>query len=425
MVNPDLLLKTNKTHDFKVVFFALYLSCVWVTSGFFIPLSVFNNVPLYVFFTFVIFLMLNKDVVKEIVLLFMFLITYEFLKCLQSNFIFTVKGVMGLFAFSFIMPVTKEAFLGLKNCSDEWLGKWLRILLWCIFLSVAIEQLLDLVGIPVSPGFTQRNYFFGTKSLSGFFEEPSHIALGLSPYIFMLVYNYELYKKHMGSAGIFLIVGLFVLCPSSTLFMILGLSFFIVVIKQIFSGNIKVALLAFSALAIFFASILAVPQFSERFRGVFTGAIAQSVVDSQYSVLAFIKGFQMTSYAIGHFPLGVAFLNMEILAPQSIISYFSDYTYELNSADGASLLFKGICEMGILFFIFVIISMYGFVKEIKERNVGGMYNLVFLAFYFSFYAHFVRGASYYYGVTAISISLIIYSICNRAFLIQIIRLRTR
>ena len=101
----------------------------------------------------------------------------------------------------------------------------------------------------------------------------------------------------------------------------------------------------FLLLLVFFA----IPAFSTRLLQVLapTDTSALSVGEA-LSALVLIKGFEMTSYAMAHFLLGVHVLDMQSLAPYSRISYISPFIFDANSNDGASILFKGICEYGYL-----------------------------------------------------------------------------
>ena len=113
---------------------------------------------------------------------------------------------------------------------------------------------------------------------------------------------------------------------------------------------------------------------------------------------------------MGHFPLGVSFLGMAVLAPHSSVSYLGDFLFDLNSQDGSSLLFKGICELGVLFIAFAIVSLLRFIRSVIATARKSFYDLVVLSFEFAFLMHFIRAASYYTGVVAIGISVCIFGL---------------
>lgn len=398
----------KKNIDTKYIPF-IYISMIWLTSNFGIPLAAFKNIPIYVLFTMVSFLFMTKNAFRQAGTIFCVLIIYELLKAAQPNFSFSIKGGLGIIAFSIIVPVTKNAWDYIKKTPVNITACWLKITLWVIFLAVLIVQAISLSGIYTWPDYSQRNYFFGTPALAGLFQEPSHIGLGLTPYIFLAIYDHKIFKRYLGRTTFVILILTSLFCPSSTLLAIVGMSFLVLVIKNFLLGNMKVAIYSVTLFLIALLIIFAIPQFTERVYGVFSKSAAVSLQTSQYSALAFLKGYQMTYYAFWHFPLGVAFLNMEYLAPQSIISYMNPLLYELNSSDGTSILFKGICEMGVGFIIFVLSSVYSFYKQLKGDGGDNFIYIVSLAFQFTFFVSFIRGGSYYYGIVTLAISIFVYS----------------
>ena len=110
----------------------------------------------------------------------------------------------------------------------------------------------------------------------------------------------------------------------------------------------------------------------------------------------------MAEYAFWNYPLGVAFLNMAILAPHAPVSYLADVVFYLNSQDGSSFLFKGICEMGVLFITFATAAFLKFFLSATRST--SFQKFVILSFQFSVFAHFIRAGSYFEGSLAIGLS---------------------
>ena len=131
--------------------------------------------------------------------------------------------------------------------------------------------------------------------------------------------------------------------------------------------------------------------------------------DLNLSALIYYKGFEMASYGIAHYPLGVGFLNMEFLNQFSSVSQISNFLFDLNKQDGASILFKITSEFGLL----GLLLFFGLALRLLKlvRSDSDIYETAFL---FAFFAAFVRGSSYFDGSLFIGISLYIYHIRNKA-----------
>lgn len=391
---------------------ALFLSSVILTSRFRLPIGAFEGVPLYVAFASILLLYLPMKVLKQAAMFFAALIAYELLKHVQPGFQFSTKGFFGIFALAILVPVTFQCLVVVFNQSEDWVTKWMKYQLFAIFAYTLTEQCLNGIGVDflrISGAFVRKNDFFGTLALSGFFAEPSHLALGVAPYIFILIYDVKKFLAMYGRKGAAALMLTVLLCPSSTIIMMIIMSagvFFLYQLRYLKLKYILASLVGFMLVAVL---VIHVPNFSSRFFGMFMSP-SELVSENQISVLAYLKGFEMALYALQHFPLGVAYLNMEVIAPNSSISYLMPIMQNLNSQDGSSILFKGICEMGVPFIIFCILNIAYFAKKSLVNKPASAKELILIAIYFSFFSHFVRGVSYTYGILTLAIAIGVYHI---------------
>jgi hypothetical protein len=116
----------------------------------------------------------------------------------------------------------------------------------------------------------------------------------------------------------------------------------------------------------------------------------------------------MAEYPLWNFPLGVAFLDMGILATYAPVSYLADVVFYLNSQDGSSILFKGICELGILFLVVAVAAFVRFFRAATRANTFA--NLVVLSFQFALFAHFIHAGSYFQGCLVIGLAVCIFEL---------------
>ncbi len=404
---------SSPRNDVRCFLSALYLSVVWLTSEYSIPMYPFENVPLYVFFSGVMLIVLKVEVIKYAILLFVFLETYEVIKGIQPDFSYTLKGFLGIFALSCIMSTSWFSLKEIQKYSYEQIGKWLRIVLLTIFLSVFVHMILNIFDMADS---VHENFIFSITAYSGFFREPSHLALGMAPYIFILINYFSVFKKYIGNASIFIVAAIALLSPSATLFSVLLAAS---VIALMIGGlntrkgtSIRIGLGLFIIFPLFMYLTIAVPYIADRILGVLSSDNMFLIEDRNYSALAFIKGKAMAEYAILHFPFGVAFLDMQVLASKVSINFVTDWIYDLNSKDGASILFKGISELGILYVIFLIAASLRFFREILTSHSGSFFVIVIMAFEFSFFSQFFRGTTYFAGAVAFGLSALIFGLLH-------------
>lgn len=400
-----------------------YLGALWLTSSINISVFGFDNAPLNMLLVPVMFLYLPVRALKQAIWIAAALFAYEVLKAVQPGFFFTVKGLIGIVVFSSLLATAYNSLLAMTNFTEREVALWLRTVLWLIFLAIAIENVLSILGVEIDTPY--HNYLFGINVYSGFFIEPSHVAIGLSPFVFMCVYDFRHFIRHMKISSLVLLLLLNIFCVSTTIIAIWFLAVLMIAGVRFLKGNIVYTLLAGAALCIAVWVSLTVPAVYIRIVGLFMFNPAASLSSMNASSLAFLKGLQMTAYAIRHFPLGVAFENMSYLAPQSIVSYLSNALYVLNSDDGTSILFKGICELGILFEVFGIAGFIYFIRRMGWAKPTNFYALTILSIQFAVFAHCIRSPSLFNGVLPIGFASLLFGILYGTRFGEIVRMPAR
>ena len=397
----------NRTGDWRTLLPPVYLSVVWLTPQFRLPLGPFDGIPLYVVFTALVLALLRFEVKVYFLVTLALLILYEALKSLQFGFEFTTKGFLGLFALAAIFVANHFSLIAVGRLNNAQIGKWLRYVLFLLSGSILFDLLILGPAGVVTSGF--RHYFLPIQSFSGFFAEPSVLGLALPPFIFLLIFRPALYLKYLGKTSLFALLLIVLLCPSATLLAIIALTAFVRLLERGAQGRLIAVLIGAPLLLVFSWALLTLPEFAIRL----TGALGLQPTDvmwaeRNFSSLVFVKGEQMAWYALRHFPLGVAFLNNETLALYVPISRLSKAFFDQNSKDNATILFRGICEFGWPFIVFAMISLYRLAKHIVLIDTYSLYQSVLVSFEFTFLCYFVRGGNYFAGAISISLALLFF-----------------
>jgi hypothetical protein len=413
----------SKKNGVRCFLSALYLSVVWLASQITIQGFEFDRIPFYLIFTVGMFFVLEFEAISYAVFMFLFLGAYELLKGVQPEFSYSLRGFLGILALSCILSTCWFSLKAIHSYSYEQIGKWLRMVLLTILLSILIDTVLGYFGITET---AYTNEFFLIPVYSGLSSEPSFLALVMAPYIFILCCDFSMFKKYIGRFSIFMMAAIVLLCPSATLFAECATAGAITIIAHRVKskGTFLIGIGLASLVVILGWAIMSNPYFADRVFGVLSSDNMLLVDNSQFSALAFNKGREMAEYSILHFPFGVDFLDMRVLAPKVSISFLSDwsYLYDFSSKDGASILFKGICELGILFIVFVFAAILRFFREVFASHSGSFFGVVVIGFEFSFFCNFFRGASYFTGAIAIGVSALVFGLLhsqpqqNKAFI---------
>ena len=390
----------------KAYLAAFYIAAVWVLYGYTVPYGPWNAIPLYIFMSAGMLLVFRASIMATLVIAAALFI-YELAKFIQPEFTSNIKGFVGLAAFSVALATSYQSLLAMRRLPDTKIALWLRLILVAIMVSIVIDHGLGVLGMKSS---VYPHYFLPIDRRSGFFGEPSFIALGMGPFIFMAMFNFGLFRRYLGLSSLGLIVLIAVLCPSATLIGIGLLSGAIVIFHRTLKGRgfglIGGALLV----SILGAAIIVIPAVAHRFTGVLAGDNSSLLLEQNMSTLVFIKGRQMATYAIQHFPLGVAFMDMESLQTHASVSRAFEYLYTLNSNDGSSILFKGISEFGIMFVLVSLLAAWRFLRAMFRDDGNSLFNMLVLSLQFAAFSHFIRGSSFFDGLVTIGFSIFVFEI---------------
>jgi hypothetical protein len=98
LASPEALAERKFTLQQKAC--ALYLATIWLTSQYKVPFADFEGIPGYIAFTAAMYLVLPLTAVLHFAALLLVLGGYELLKSVQTDFVFSTKGALGLVAFS-------------------------------------------------------------------------------------------------------------------------------------------------------------------------------------------------------------------------------------------------------------------------------------------------------------------------------------
>ncbi|MDE2462614.1 MAG: hypothetical protein KGO02_02705 [Alphaproteobacteria bacterium] len=389
---------------------AAYLTSVWVAAKYGISAAGYTDIPFYLLFVAVMFFYIPRKCVFYSIRLALVLVAYEGLKYLQPGFQpATAKAAAGIAAFSLIIAVTYGALEMLRDYSNRELARWLRSVLWLVLLGIFFDYFLYLIGAGIDVEYT--SYFVRSlPRFAGLFTEPSILAVAMSPFIFMCIYDYKFFVEHVGVGAVVLLVLIGLLCPSATFVAVCILAGGATVLARIGRGKVLSGLVVVGGVAVLMYVMLSVPVLASRVYGVLYAEDAANLASQNASSLAFLKGFNMASYAAVHLPLGVSFQDMEVLAPHSPVSLISDAWFYHNSTDGSSLLFKGVSEMGLLFELFAGAGIILVIRRMALRAYRTLFEFLILAFQFCIYAYFIRGASYFVGAEPIGLAALIFGL---------------
>lgn len=384
---------------------ALFLGAVWLTSSFAVPLGPFDGVPFYICIAAVVLLLNPGEATVRAASLLALLFGYELLKVIQPEFVWTTKSLMGLAAFVCVATAAHMSMQFLSSESSSSLAQWLRFVLLLIASSVAVDQALAVASLRESP---YPHYFLPIDRHSGvFFNEPSHLALAVAPYILMAAYNFKMFKRYLGMRSVLALATTILLCPSATLFGVCILAGAVVLIARLLTGRALGVIGSAAFVGGLTYAALAAPEIAERFVGAISISPDAPLAEQNFSVLIFTKGREMAEYALQHFPLGVGFLNMEVLAPHSTVTWLVDILADLNSKDGSALLFKGICEFGAPFLALSVLALLRFLRTVTRPQQPSLFSLLVVGVQFATFSHLFRSASYFDGVIAIGLSMLI------------------
>lgn len=253
------------------------------------------------------------------------------------------------------------------------------------------------------------HYFAAIPRVSAFFAEPSHLAIGMAPAIYIYLFNKDLAGLFSRRAKLeqILVLMIIALSPSATMFLVLGAAAGLRLVSTLKPKDRSFIISTIVVGSLFFVIIygaLSVANVSERILGLTNIMMNNGVIDVQTnkSSALFIKGYEMMTQGLQHYPLGTGLLNMELANPLSRVSHFNDIYFEANKNDGTSLLFKTITELGILGIGYVIYVIY---YTLRTSRIKLDTHILMSAILLGYICSFARGTSYFDGLPMLAIAL--------------------
>lgn len=377
-----------------------------------IPMLGVSGVPFYIFLIIPISFIhgFYKKAISSGTKLFMFLL----LIFLAQKFVFntpvisTNKTLFTILMISYLFIAICSFFESIRSNKREIVFySYLRTFLYLQLSVMLIQFLMFFLGLHSNGKFFysylyQHMFFDFLPRVSGLFQEPSHLAMGLAPIYFILIQKDNNIIKYFRWYDKYTIILIAFLCPSSTLFLAITFSYLLKIFQKSSTKKIKQFLYYFilSPILIFFL-VIEIDYLNDRVFAFFDyynegpegGAL-------NISSLILIKGFQMTKHALTFYPFGVGINNMPILNDFSIISKSFEILKDAHSNDGGSFAFKVSSELGYLGLVFYIYSTFRLFNLIKSRRE--YFSQIFI---FALLINSFRGGSYFDGSIIVGLSL--------------------
>lgn len=252
-------------------------------------------------------------------------------------------------------------------------------------------QVLQGIYIKMTGNVIQNTVFPFLPRAAGIAGEASHVAMILSPLIFMSVLAPRQFRHNFGPfSNIVLALSVLLIGYSATGYV----AYFGALICRLFYK--RAVFLVLTGVPLLFAGGFFFLPVRDRLIGVVTGLMSDADLTVNTSSLVLLKGIEMALGALQHHPLGAGMLNFAALEKYSRIAGLSEKLGELNNHDGSSLLLKGIGEFGYLFVAFYGYTLWRFSRDLWGR-VSVDQDVLKYAFLFAFLISAVRGASYFDG----------------------------
>jgi len=379
------------------IIFLWPIQIFWGTIG--APAYIFTSVIIICFSSFT-----APDGIRFMVgMILLFVLLY--LQKLQGITLSTpLRTILAIPAFTFIMACAFRWLRIVLQNGPFPLFNIFRIFLFGQLLTQLCQLAAWMAGLYSIVGY--EHYLLNIPRVSGIFIEPSLVAFSLSPFIYLALCRWRLAVKWLGKIGLTSLGLTFVLCPSFTIIAIVA---FALLLRQIQNRSLRSVL--FSTFVLLLAGsllILAIhhiPAVSSRVYGVASLLSGTQYVNinTNFSVLMFLKGWQMALGGLQNYFLGVGFLNFQILNEYSFVSLFSNLAWELNAMGGTSVAFKLIGEFGYIGVLIILFSLISFAKNIREDDYKKTLGTILL---FGLIISFVRGASYFDGVPVLAFAVL-------------------
>ena len=391
--------------NLKVLLSKVYF--ISVITLWMIQVPIYNyGIPLYFIlapFLIAILGLRVKDI-KVIIILYVSMLSIFILQNFQDIELVYMSRVYGALIFlPIVLIVTIKSLLILINESEKQFVLTIKACVYIVFCLMVFQYILWVLNLYDT---RYQHLFLNIPIFSGPYSEPSHLAMSLSPAIFLSIRQLILRSRDQIKMPRIIMLATFLLAPSLTFILVAIFSLIIITIELVKLKKKPNSIFYISTLLFFTVGISYLFLQSDYFASRIDGVISLLYFNEDsrlinLSALVFFKGFQMAMLAISDYPLGVGILNMAFLSPFVEASYYNDLLYDLNSNDGSSMLFKVISEFGYFGIGFITTAVFYCIRLLLKNQA------VYSAIIFGFIASFIRGASYFDGAPIIAISLLL------------------
>jgi len=281
---------------------------------------------------------------------------------------------------------------------------WIKVGIW---LNLVI--ILGILAARYSIGFESTSisrlnasyihYLGGLPRVSGLFSEPSHLAVALSPMIYLMVCHWRWALDNFGIKTLAAVLAMLLLCPSGTLFANLAIVFVARMFLAPKQFGLTLIFLLLCAAAMIVLDIDSVVRF-----------LPEEVASKVYGVLdtlkfgmedwtlnlssrLYVRGLAVAWYTVLNEPLGFGIGNMAESVGYVLYSSGEDFFYLGNLQDGTSAHLKLITETGWIGLSLVVLVVAFFIKAHVSKAPAFYSAILFLGV-----ASIVRSSGYFDGL---------------------------
>jgi hypothetical protein len=359
------------------------------------------TIPLYFFMTPLIFFQ-SKTTKRELITITILaiIIFFNLLSAELSGIIISAPSKS--WASAFIIPIIILSLTISYRSGINGLSKYTNIFIFLNFSLQILEIMTntDISKILHSTENSYQHYFLPINRYTGIYPEPSALAIGYSPLIYLIICHSQWAKKEFGKNSILTtLTSSLILCPSATLLSIISACIGLRILSTAKNPIIFLSS-SFIFLLLTYLSYRYLPtEIIDRINQTISGLFSQKeTLIENISSIVFLNGYDVSLNTLSHRYLGYGIMNMPSAYQEYVIK--NDMLFsQLNNEDGSSILFKIVTEFGILG---LVIYIYLFIKsmhshltdDISPWKIAFLLGIIFCT---------IRGASYFDGIAILAL----------------------
>ncbi|WP_394393775.1 hypothetical protein [Sulfitobacter sp. 1A16808] len=314
-----------------------------------------------------------------------------------------VRSIGGAIVLAIVLPAI---YLAWSRCSEDNFSAFLRVSIFFLACQLVL-QVLEVGGIELIANRGGGHYFLPIISPTGFFAEPSHLAISYSPYLLLLlIWDESTHSRSLRYVLACMLCSSLLLSLSSTAIFVVLAGLIIAFVPK---GNYLILSFALVATLIMLnidalTRILPI-QVQARILPLFELLAGGAEISNHTNTTAatFYSGFVASMSTLKAAPFGFGFLNMSQAYDLPELATYRNIFGNRNIEDGSSILFKVVTEFGIFGILMIVIATCRFYKALSSGS-----DIYFMTFSFPFFAYFMRGASYFDGPIIIGIAVLLF-----------------